>query len=75
MRNLFWIRRDLWKKREFEMGDCYPAQEGDRWVKKPTKLNFAEDMWGKGERETFISKLMSMANRSRGGRGPNRPRN
>lgn len=72
-RSLVWIRRDLWEKKTFQSSDCYPVGDGDSWVKSPVKLNFAEDLWAKGERETFISVLKrAMAGRGRG-RGP-RPR-
>jgi hypothetical protein len=71
VRNLYWIQRDLWEKRSFEIQDCFPTQEGDRWVHPPSKLRFAEDVWGKGVKESFVSKLkIAMAGRGRGGRGP-----
>lgn len=72
---LVWIRRDLWESRDFEIQGCYLAQEGDRWVKSQFKLNFAKDCWRKGEKQSFIAKLKSMAGRGRGGPDPNRPQN
>ena len=71
--NLFWIRKDLQEARSFEVADCHPVGEGDSWTKSPSKLNFAEDIWARGEKETFISILKGvMAGRGRG-QGP-RPR-
>lgn len=73
VRDLVWIRRDLWDSREFGVADCFPAASGDRWVRKPAPLRFAEEVWGKGERESFATKLKSaMAGRGRG--RPPRPR-
>lgn len=73
VRNRVWIRKDLWERREFDIEDCYPASEKVKWSEPPVKLRFAEDIWGKGVRESFVSKLKSaMAGRGRG-RGPPRP--
>lgn len=72
---LVWIRRDLWESKKFEPIDCHQVGESDSWDLPPKFFSFAEDFWGKGIRETFVSKLKSdMAGRGRGGRGP-RPRN
>lgn len=71
--SLVWIHKDLWEERSFEVIDCYPVGEGDSWTKPPSKLNFAEDIWGKGRKKSF-SKVLKEAMAGRGrGHGP-RPR-
>ena len=74
--NLVWIRKDLWDSKSFEPSDCHPVGVGDLWVSPPKKFCFASDIWGKGVKDSFVSKLkFGMAGRGRGGRGPQRPRN
>lgn len=68
--NLLWIRKDLWEARSFEVANCHLVGEGDSWTKSPSKLNFAEDCWARGEKKTFVSILKGvMAGRGRG-QGP-----
>ena len=69
--NLVWIRKDLWDSKSFEPSDCHPVGVGDLWVSPPKKFCFASDIWGKGVKDSFVSKLkFGMAGRGRGGRGP-----
>jgi hypothetical protein len=73
--HLVWIRRDLWESKSFTPEDCCALGSNDTWVKAPVKLSFAEAVWGKGERESFVQVVKkSMAGRGRGG-GRMRPRN
>ncbi|TVU25198.1 hypothetical protein EJB05_27686, partial [Eragrostis curvula] len=68
--SLAWIRKDLWESKKFEAADCHPVTRGDQWVKQPQKLNFAEDCWGEGRKQTFVQAVKQvMAGRGRG-RGP-----
>jgi hypothetical protein len=65
--SLVWIRRDLWLAKSFKPTDCFPVGEGDKWDEPLSKLSFAEDIWGKGERESFVAVVKaSMAGRGRG---------
>ena len=66
---------DLWESKNFEVNDCFPVGVGDYWIGSMKKFSFASDIWGKGVKESFVSKLKGvMANRGGGGRGPQRPR-
>lgn len=68
--NLVWVRRDLWRSKQFGVEDCHPVGEGDVWEDKPRKLNFAEVFWGGDQRRSFLQAVKgSMAGRG-GGRGP-----
>jgi len=68
--NLVWIRKNIWDSKHFEPSDCHPVGVGDLWV-SPKKLCFSSDIWGKGVKDLFVSKLkLGMAGRGRGGRGP-----
>lgn len=70
-----WIPRDLWERIDVEIADCYLASEDVKWSGTPAKLRFAEDIWGKGVKESFASKLKAVvAGTGRGGCGPLRPR-
>jgi hypothetical protein len=73
--SLVWIRKDLWESKTFEAGGCFPIGVGDSWSGSPKKLSFTVDIWGKGVKDSFVSKLKGkMASRGRGGRGLQRPR-
>lgn len=72
--DLVWIRRDLWLAKTFDTSDCHLVGDGDKWDALPSKLSFAENIWGEGKRRSFARVLKeTMAGRGRG-RGP-RPRN
>ena len=63
---LVWIRKDLWESKSFTPEDCHPVGEGDRWVKDPVKLNFAEDYWRKGDKASFVEVVKAMVAHGRG---------
>ncbi|CAN6216897.1 unnamed protein product [Urochloa humidicola] len=71
---LVWIRKEKLESGDFAAQDCFPIGQGDTWDREPLSLNFAERIWGKGEKLTFIQAVkISMASRGRGGRNQ-RPR-
>jgi hypothetical protein len=64
---LVWIRKDKWESRNFTPGDCFPVGSQDTLGKSPKKLNFAEQIWGRGERRSFVQAVKeTMAGRGRG---------
>ncbi|CAO2148908.1 unnamed protein product [Urochloa humidicola] len=68
------IRKEKWESGEFAAQGCFPIGQRDIWDREPLSLNFAEKIWGKGERLTFVQAVkQSMARRGRGGRNQ-RPR-
>jgi hypothetical protein len=68
--DLVWIRRDLWLAKTFDTSDCHLVGDGDKWDALPSKLSFAENIWGEGKRRSFARVLKeTMAGRGRG-RGP-----
>jgi hypothetical protein len=70
---LVWIAREKWRNRDFEPEECFPVGDRDWWIEQPKKFDFAEQIWGKGKKKTFVQAVKSMVGRGRGGRGP-RPR-
>jgi hypothetical protein len=65
---LVWIRKDKWESGIFNPEDCFPVGSQDALGKSPKKLNFAEQIWGRGERKSFIQTVKeAMAGRGRGG--------
>jgi hypothetical protein len=71
--NLLWIHRDLWEKKSFKVKDCFPVQPGDVPRQDWKELDFAWDVWGKGERDSFL-KVLKAGIAGRGGRGRGRVR-
>ena len=64
-----WIRSKLGKAKSFNVSDCYPVG-GDWWDLQPTKISFANSIWGKDQRKRLVKVVKdSMAGRGRG-RGP-----
>jgi hypothetical protein len=51
---LVWIAKEKWEMGAFAVEDCFPIGARDVWSKDPVSLNFAEKVWGKGERKSFI---------------------
>jgi hypothetical protein len=46
--NLFWIHRDQWESRNFDLKDCHPVKVEDILRTDPKEGKFASDFWGKG---------------------------
>jgi hypothetical protein len=68
--HLLWICKDLWEGKSFSMADCFPVQPGDVLKQDWKELDFARDVWGKGERDSFLQVLREgMAGRAARGRG------
>ena len=66
--DLVWIEKKLWERNSFTPEDCFPVGDADVWSKSPAKLSFAERIWGRGEKRSFVQVIKSMAGRGRGGR-------
>jgi hypothetical protein len=67
LRNLFWVRKEVWDAREFQPKDFFPVQPGDILRSDLKHTKFAKDIWGKGSRHLFLQVLKSdMAGRARG---------
>ncbi|KAG2613136.1 hypothetical protein PVAP13_4KG337300 [Panicum virgatum] len=71
--NLVWIEKSKWVSNSFTPKECFPVGDGDVWDKSPKRLNFAEKIWGKGEKKSFAQAMQSMASRGRWGRRPRSP--
>lgn len=64
--HLIWIRKSLWEAKSFKAEDCFPVGGSDKWIDPPKQLNFAEDCWAKGVKQTFVQAVKAMAGRGRG---------
>jgi len=55
---LAWVRKDLVKKKQFTLADCFPVSRADRLDSKPTHISFSRDIWGKShQRESYAEVL------------------
>jgi hypothetical protein len=55
--HLLWIFKDLWEGKLFSTADCFPVQPSDVLKQDWKELDFARDVWGKGERDSFLQVL------------------
>jgi hypothetical protein len=56
---LVWIQKSLWDSRKFKPEDCFQVTSRDSWKDTPKKLDFAANLWAKGEKKTFLEALMA----------------
>jgi hypothetical protein len=49
----------LWDSRKFKPEDCFQVTSRDSWKDTPKKLDFAANLWAKGEKKTFLEALMA----------------
>jgi hypothetical protein len=47
---LVWVRRDLLREKRVTPQDCFLTNREVRMYRAPTKLRFARDIWGGGEK-------------------------
>jgi hypothetical protein len=63
---LVWIRKELVQQRRIRSEVCFPVSRFQRIDTVPMRLSFTKDIWGGGDRMTFIEALRQISMAERG---------